>query len=285
MRNSKALFVDLVNQIRIPESRNEVESIVYVVLESLFGLTRTDILAEKEILANEAKVNLMAKILQRINSQEPVQYILGEAPFYGRYFDVSPSVLIPRPETEELVRTIIRYYDTQGANLHRAVDIGTGSGCIAITLSLEMKGITTYGTDVDHESLLVAGNNALKFGADVKFSKSDILREEIPVNDLDLVVSNPPYIGKSEQIDMSSSVVSFEPHTALFVPDDNPLLFYEAIAEKGARALRANGLLVVEINARFANDVVEMLDQFGFKEVGIINDLFGKERIVKGVLS
>lgn len=285
MRNSKALFVDLVNQIRIPESRNEVESIVYVVLESLFGLTRTDILAEKEILANEAKVNLMAKILQRINSQEPVQYILGEAPFYGRYFDVSPSVLIPRPETEELVRTIIRYYDTQGANLHRAVDIGTGSGCIAITLSLEMKGITTYGTDVDHESLLVAGNNALKFGADVKFSKSDILREEIPVNDLDLVVSNPPYIGKSEQIDMSASVVSFEPHTALFVPDDNPLLFYEAIAEKGARALRANGLLVVEINARFANDVVEMLDQFGFKEVGIINDLFGKERIVKGVLS
>lgn len=287
MKNSKTLFLDLVNQIKIEESHDEIQSMVYILLENLFSISRTDIMSEKEVSFGQAAQKEIAGIIQRINHQEPIQYIVGETEFYGRNFKVNPSVLIPRPETEELVRLILNHLDeAAGVNdTHSLVDIGTGTGCIAITLALEIARAEVFATDVSSLALEVASKNALDLKANVQFIVSDILKEEIPWQHLDLVVSNPPYITRREMEDMKKNIVSHEPHLALFVPDDNPLLFYKSIAEKAARALRKKGLLVIEINECFGRDVANLLAGYGFEELDVVRDLFGKERIVKGILS
>lgn len=286
MKNSKALFLDLVNQIKIDESLDEIHSMAYILLENLFSISRTDLLSEKEVMMGQAEEKKIRKIIQRINSHEPIQYILGETEFYGRKFIVDSSVLIPRPETEELVRSILTYVNTADIidRKFKILDIGTGSGCIPITLALEIPGAAAFASDVSDLPLEVARKNALRLNAIVQFFKNDILQDEIPFHDLDVVVSNPPYIPWNEKESMKNNVLAFEPHLALFVPDDDPVLFYRVIAEKARRALRSKGLLVVEINERFGNDIATVLKDNGFTEVQVVRDLFEKERIVKGIL-
>lgn len=282
MKNSKTLFNDFVKQITLNESAEEISSIVYLVFENIFGLTRTDIFSGKMINASQSDEDKLLKIADRINREEPIQYILAEADFFGRKFLVNDSVLIPRPETEELVRLIIDH-SKKKKNL-KILDIGTGSGCIPVTLALEIPGSEVYATDVSKEALTVAEQNANRNSARVKFIYSDILKEQIPVEGLDIIVSNPPYIAKSEMQEMRQNVIDFEPHLALFVPNDDPLLFYREIISKSRSALNREGMLAFEINERFGKDVADLFLTSGFTEVQIIKDLSNKERIVKGIL-
>ena len=285
MKNSKALFLDLVNQVKIDEDRGEIQSMVYLLLENLFSLSRAEILLGKEVTIPETDYSRLNEIIRRINSNEPIQYILGTTTFYGRNFKVNDSVLIPRPETEELVRLVVTYLNrvTNPGRPFRILDIGTGSGCISITLALEIKTADIYATDVSLQSLDVARENALRLNAGIQFIAHDILRDELPVKNLDAVISNPPYIPWAERQTMNRNVIGFEPHLALFVSDDDPLIFYRVIVEKSRLALVSKGLLAVEVNERFGNEVALLFTTGGLTDVEIIKDLSGKERIVTGI--
>jgi release factor glutamine methyltransferase len=233
MKNSKALFRDLVNQIKIDENSDEVQSMVYILLENLFSLSRADILTEKEIAPHDSDWTRIREIVHRINLMEPIQYILGETEFYGRNFKVNNSVLIPRPETEELVKLIIEHVgrmDSLGRPC-RLLDIGTGSGCIPVTLALELRGAELYATDVSHQALNVARENASRLDAKVQFVINDILQDQIPVGNLNVIVSNPPYIPVREKESIKRNVLAFEPHLALLTPTTIHC-FYRVIVEK-----------------------------------------------------
>jgi release factor glutamine methyltransferase len=285
MKNSKVLFLDLVNQIKIEENQDELHSLVYLLLENILSLSRTDILSEKEVVIHDADIAKIESIIRRVNLHEPIQYILGKTAFYGRDFSVNEAVLIPRPETEELVRLVIAYCRrVYGHKPCRILDIGTGSGCISITLALEISNATVFATDVSLDALAVATENALQLGASVEFLASDIKRGQIPVGNIDVVVSNPPYIPMVEKETMRRNVLDFEPHLALFVEDEDPLFFYKIIVEKSQMVFSSTGLLAVEVNERFGNDVATLFKKNGFAEVLVVKDLYGKDRMVTGIL-
>jgi release factor glutamine methyltransferase len=314
MKNSKALFRYFVS--RIPsEDAEEANAMAYIVLEHLFSISRTDVLADKPVTVSPGMEEKMETILNRLRAGEPLQYVLGETEFYGRRFRVRPGVLIPRPETEELVRLVVGEVgarsqesgvrsqepgagslDSTGSSEEsgvgrwkfgaplRVLDIGTGTGCIPVSLFLEIGGVEVYAVDVSEVAIAVARENAALLDARVEVVQLDILKDVLPWEKLDVIVSNPPYIPWSEKAEMRRNVTDFEPALALFVPEDDPLIFYKAIARQASRALRRSGLLAVEINERFGEGVASIFREEGFREVMIINDIFGKERIVKGVL-
>ena len=284
MMNSKTLFRDFVSGIELLESRDEIHSMAYLVFENIFGLTKSAILAEESVNSTQAIQKKLDEIVSRINRFEPVQYILGEAYFYGRSFSVNPTVLIPRPETEELVRFVIDFVRKSNSKNCRVLDIGTGSGCIAITLALELKEIESFGTDISAEGLATASANAKKLNASVQFLNHDVLSSQLPFS-VNVLVSNPPYIGWSEFNTMSKNVVDYEPRLALFVDSEEPLLFYKAIVKSARESLTPGGLVAVEINERFGKEIQRLFIANDFAEVEIIQDVFGKDRIVKGVLS
>jgi release factor glutamine methyltransferase len=307
MKNSKALFRYLVDRIRSDDAE-EVNAMAYIVLEHLFSISRTDVLADKTVTVSPVAEEKMETILNRLNTGEPLQYVLGEAEFYGRIFRVRPGVLIPRPETEELVRLVLEEIGARSqkpgassqrpgvssqesvvgsrrpGSLVRVLDIGTGTGCIPVTLFLERAGMEVFAVDVSDVAIAVATENASLLNARVDIVKLDVLKDAVPWENLDVIVSNPPYIPWSEKADMRRNVTDFEPELALFVPEEDPLIFYKAIAKRASRALRRSGLLAVEINERFGEGVARVFREEGFREVAIVKDIFGKERIVKGVL-
>jgi release factor glutamine methyltransferase len=191
-------------------------------------------------------------------------------------------VLIPRQETEELVDWIRKDCDMAGPQI---VDIGTGSGCIATSLSLDIADSTVYGIDVSPAALSLAKKNAKQLGATVHFRQLDILANDIPFSDLDIVVSNPPYVLREEMDKMADRVLNHEPHLALFVPDDAPLLFYRAIAEKAKSALKSGARLYVEINERFGLQTIQLLEHLGYEDVILKKDLNGKDRMIRATLN
>jgi release factor glutamine methyltransferase len=282
MKNSKTLFQDFASRITVPESNDEIQSMAYLVFEKLFGFSRTNILSEK-MTPSQGQENKLEEIIQRINKQEPIQYILGEAAFYGRMFTVNPTVLIPRPETEELVRVVINFLRQTNNPKGQIIDVGTGSGCISITLSLELPDAKIFATDVSDGALQLANHNCLNRGAKVQFIKHDILRTALP-GSADIIVSNPPYVTWGERSTMSANV-SYEPELAVFVPSNDPLIFYKALLEKAKESLKPNGLLAVEINERYGKEVHQLFRDHELEEVQVLSDLFGKDRIVKGILS
>ncbi len=283
MKNSKTLFQDFVERVTLKESQDEIKSMAYLVFESVFGWSRTDVLSEKIVSENINKEEL-ERIIQRINLQEPVQYILGEAAFYGRIFTVNPSVLIPRPETEELAGLVINFVRQTGEAHTRIIDVGTGSGCIAVTLALELPAAKIFATDLSEAALKVATHNAAKLGGKVEFIRHDVTRSQLPFT-ADIIVSNPPYIAKSERLNMQTNVIGYEPEMALFVDSQDPLLFYKVLVTQAKESLSSHGLLAVEINERYGNEVHQLFQSNSFKEVQLVQDLFGKDRIVKGILS
>lgn len=278
--NSKDLFVDLRKQVTVPQDAAETDSMLYLLLESIANITRPEVMAQKTVSVTTVDMQKLQTAIERINSHEPVQYILGEAHFYGRNFLVNRSVLIPRPETELLVEEIIKNASKTPGKI---LDIGTGSGCIAITLARELPQKTVIAYDISEEALATASANAAQLGASVNFQHVDILLDEIPHADLDIIVSNPPYIAVSEKQTMNSNVVDYEPHLALFVPDNDPLLFYKVIAKKGMTALKPGGRIVVEINERFGKEVCEMFGSAGFTHIMVLKDLQHKHRIVSAI--
>jgi len=213
----------------------------------------------------------------RLKKGEPIQYILGKAPFYGHEFLVNSSTLIPRNETEELVHLILKENKSTGL---KVLDIGTGTGCIPISLALEMQQAKVYGLDISEEALDVARKNAKQLHTDVIFLKSNILEELPPIEDLDILVSNPPYIPEKGKAEMHPNVLDFEPGLALFVPDQDPLLFYRVIAEKGKKLLKPGGKLYFEIHEEFGAEVLSLLEEKGYVELRLLKDLNGKDRMI-----
>lgn len=258
----------------------EARAITDYVLDVCFGLSKADILcgAVEEMTAEKtAELN---KIFGHLTEGEPVQYVLGRAEFCGRWFSVRPGVLIPRPETEELCAWITA--DSKASGSPKVLDIGTGSGCIAITLQLDMPESKVTAWDISADALDVARENAQQLGANVNFVKLDALNAK-PEGEWDVIVSNPPYICEKEKKDMAVNVLEHEPHTALFVPDADPLLFYRAITRLAVQTLSKGGRLYFEINPIYADDTCHMMRAEGMTAVELRSDMYGKQRMAKGV--
>jgi len=258
----------------------EAKAITDYVFSVRFGLSKADVLcgAVERMTADDRAE--LSRIFGRLAEAEPVQYVIGEAEFCGRQFSVRPGVLIPRPETEELCGLITS--ENKGMEGLRVLDVGTGSGCIAVTLAADMPQAEVSAWDISPEALAIAQENAIRNGVNVRLKKQDILTAAPQTGAWDVIVSNPPYICESEKKDMGRNVLDHEPHAALFVPDADPLLFYRAITGYAARSLRPGGRLYFEVNAAFARQTAELMRSMGFKDVAVRKDMYGKERIVFG---
>lgn len=255
----------------------EAQAIARLLAEKLFYLSFADLLCG-------ADINISNEITQRIKQGEPIQYILGTETFFCREFEVGKGVLIPRPETEELCQWIID--STKHAPL-RILDIGTGSGAIAITLAAEIPSAQVSAIDISDKALSYARRNAERNGVSINFFKQDILSISLPCEEeekgLTIIVSNPPYIMNKERAEMSSHVLDHEPSLALFVPNNDPLLFYRAITDYALSHLTPGGMLFYEINPLCANEMQEMLANKGFTDIEIRRDQFGKQRMMKAM--
>ena len=277
----------------------EAQAIARLIYEVRYGLTLSDLLMGRDSSVPQDELEQIAIRLER---QEPVQYILGQADFWGRTFTVNEHVLIPRPETEELCQWIVAA-DNHGltrtngeankGSLCQSVqsdakilDIGTGSGCIAITLAAEIPEAEVTAWDISEEALTVARENASSNHVHVSFEQVDALHLTSDISHqtsaaFDLIVSNPPYICNKERETMEANVLEHEPHTALFVPDDDPLLFYRAIAQYGQTALKEGGWLYFEINPLYAEPLREMLSKMSYHDIMFNNDQYGKQRMIR----
>lgn len=285
-------------------NEREAQAIVRTVLDALFGMSLTDICLGKVTQLSADDTTRLEKIMQRLEKSEPVQYVLGSEWFAGRLFDVAPGVLIPRPETEDLVKWTCdeakekekednskeergkeeKEVSKKGEEApHPSIlDIGTGSGCIAITVALALPQARVTAWDISTDALAIAAGNAHRLGASVRFEHQDALNAPDDEERWDVIVSNPPYICDKERADMSDNVLSYEPELALFVPDSAPLLFYRAIARYASKALKPGGRLLFETNTAYAHEVAQAMADEGFTAIEVRNDCFGKPRMVKG---
>jgi len=256
---------------------SEAKAIVRWVLDVRFGLSMADILCDKvnQLSADDQKE--LETMTQRLEKGEPVQYIIGMADFCGRQFHVAPGVLIPRPETEELCRWITQ---KNRPSVLSVLDIGTGSGCIAVTLALEMPKAKVTAWDISDETLRIAQKNAQTLGAEVTFEHQDILNVSLH-DKYDLIVSNPPYIQPKERDGMGKNVLDYEPHQALFAPEEEPVIFYQRIGDYAWQSLNPGGALYFELNPLTADEVSDYLQRLGFSEIEIRQDQFGKQRFLK----
>jgi release factor glutamine methyltransferase len=261
--------------------KEEIAGITRLIFEKVTGLSRLQVHLNQNETISAANLAQIREILNRLNRFEPIQYILGETEFYGLIMRVTPAVLIPRPETEELVDWIIRDYQKQTPCI---LDIGTGSGCIPVSLISHMPGATAEGWEISSEALAVAKGNAVLNNVEVEFCLTDILNSDFPaVNKrYDLIVSNPPYVTTSEMPLMHRNVTEYEPHVALFVPDTDPLIFYRTITDLAITLLKPEGKIYFEINERFGKETVQLLSEKGFLNVTLRNDINGKVRMIRG---
>lgn len=274
--NAKALLERIVGEITLPESREEKQSIALFVMEKLYGLDLTRVLTTEYV--HDVQESTLDAIVQRINRHEPLQYIFQEAHFFGMTFSVTPAVLIPRPETEQLIELVMAETgNKQGVTL---LDVGTGSGCIAISLAKSLSNAQVYALDVSDAALAIARKNADALQATVLFDKYDALLDKLPYRNLSAIVSNPPYVMRSEMQKMDANVVAYEPHLALFVPDDDALIFYKGIANQAKTILAPDGKIFVEINEQLGLAVCEVFRSAGFSKTKIVKDIFKKDRIV-----
>lgn len=256
---------------------NETKALYYTILQKILNCNMTTLLIKGDELWGDAQQKQLLQITERLKDGEPLQYIMREAEFHGLTFTVNPNVLIPRPETEELVDWII----AECPNTTSILDIGTGSGCIAISLKKELPQTDVSAMDVSEMALETAKENMVKNNACVHFIHDDILNPKKDTNTFQVIVSNPPYIMQKEKSSMHKNVLEHEPHLALFVENEDPLLFYRKIAEYGQTHLGNEGLLFFEINALLGAETKEMLEQYGYKDITIRKDSNGKERMIR----
>lgn len=280
-------LTDLAKRLTSYYDIQEARGIVRLLLSDLYGMSLTDICVGALDRLTEEQTQQIEDAMLRLEKGEPVQYVTGKAHFCDRTFLVSPSVLIPRPETELLCQLIADNDQVVTGNGEiRVLDMGTGSGCIAITLALSMQNASVEAWDVSAEALNMAKSNAESLGASVSFEQKDILGldENKVERCYDIIVSNPPYICNKEAAQMEHNVLDFEPHLALFVPDEAPLLFYSAMVRFARQALKVGGALYFEINPLYADALCSMLSSLGFANVTIHVDQFGKQRFISAKL-
>ena len=256
-------------------SRREIISFAYLSIEKILGFTKSDCILNSNYILSDENISSFEKIIVDIKKNIPIQYILGETYFYNLKFNVNPSTLIPRPETEELVRYILSH------NFSSVLDIGTGSGCIAISIA-KNSNASIDAIDNSKDALVIAKSNAILNSVDVNFMFNDVFEFSV-TKKYDLIVSNPPYILNSEKKYMHQNVIDYEPHNALFVEDSNPLIFYEKIALIASKNLNSNGLLFFEINEKFGDQIIDLLSKLNFVDIELKKDINGRDRIIKSV--
>jgi release factor glutamine methyltransferase len=263
-------------------SHSEITVLIEIVFEHFLNYNKIEVKTKEENRLSESELLLFHFALKRLKNYEPIQYVLEEAPFYGILFKVSSSVLIPRPETEELVELILK----QTPNNSRVLDIGTGSGCIPIALKKMNPSLDVFALDISEEALLIAKENAEKNKTSITFFQKDILQcddlKALVGHKLDVIVSNPPYISALEKTSMDKQVTDFEPHIALFVSNEDPLIFYKKITQLASKNLSDKGQLFFECNQNYGSNVANILRENNFKNVQEIKDINGNVRMIHG---
>lgn len=279
--SSKTIYEKIKNTLIPLYGEQEAEVQTFWLMEEWFELSKSEVLARKPITFSEKEVKHLLEGLNRLKKHEPIQQVLEKGYFLDRPFYVNRYVLIPRQETEELIHWIKENHQREGMTL---LDIGTGSGCIAISLALELETPRIYAWEVSPGAIRVARRNAETLQAKVEFERVDVLNPGTPSikEKMDIIVSNPPYVTDSEKFRMNKNVLDYEPAIALFVPTEDPLLFYRRIAELATRFLKPEGWIYLEINEKFGQDTADLLKFYGFKDIEIKQDLNGKDRFVRG---
>lgn len=284
VKTIKDVFVAFQKGLKALYNSNEIESITLLTINEIVNLSKANIKAfpEREITLDQS--GQFENILVQLQTGKPIQYIFGHTEFYGLKFMVNSSVLIPRPETEELVDWII---SSTGNNKYDILDIGTGSGCIAISLKKNLPGAQISALDISAGALQTAKENARLNTADINFIQADILNIKYGIKNpkYGIIVSNPPYVTLTDKAQMHINVTDFEPHTALFVPENDPLLFYKAVADYAGNNLANNGLLFLEINETYGPETIALLAEKGFTNIELKKDMSDKPRMIKAIFN
>ena len=258
-------------------STDEIAALTRIIATELLGVSQMAFYLKDDIPLTAEQQALLGNAIERLKKQEPIQYILGYSDFCGLRFKVTPATLIPRPETSELVELIA----SEATGHESILDIGTGSGCIAVSLAHKLPKSNVTAWDISTTALAVAAENSRNNSTEVTFERVDILSYEPKSAQFDIIVSNPPYIKENEKAAMHSNVLDWEPHTALFVPDSDPLLFYRTIAEKGLQMLAPNGTLYFEINRAHGTETMKMLADYGYTDIELRKDFADNDRMIK----
>jgi release factor glutamine methyltransferase len=261
----------------------EAESFFYLILEEKQQLKRIDLALHPDLEFSQEEIVVWNSILEQLKKEIPVQYLLGKTSFYGLDFEVNENVLIPRPETEELVDWIINAnLKIQESKNLKILDIGTGSGCIAISLAKNIPNSQVYAIDVSEKALATAKKNAELNNVNVTFISQNILQTEDLLQQFDIIVSNPPYVRNLEKEEIKKNVLDNEPHLALFVEDNDALIFYKKIAELAQKNLSEHGLLYFEINQYLGKEMIDLLEKMNFENIELRKDIYGNDRMIKG---
>lgn len=280
IREYRSQFVELLRPIYGEE---EAESFFYLILEDKHQLKRIDLALQPDLVFSAAELSVWHSFVDELQKEIPIQYLLGKTSFYGLDFEVNENVLIPRPETEELVEWIIQSQKSEvGSQKLSVLDIGTGSGCIAISLAKNLSNAAVFAIDVSERALATAQKNAELNKVNVTFVHQNILETLNLEQSFDIIVSNPPYVRNLEKEEIKKNVLEHEPHLALFVEDDNALVFYRKIAELAQQHLSPNGQLYFEINQYLGKEMVDLLQKMNFKAIELRKDIYGNDRMVFG---
>ncbi|HQW69205.1 MAG TPA: peptide chain release factor N(5)-glutamine methyltransferase [Flavobacterium sp.] len=286
LKNYKTIFLQALSSLY---DEKEIKSFFYLTLEKLHQKKRIDLALQPDLAMDETQLAQWETVLTELKTYKPIQYILGETEFYGLPFLVNENVLIPRPETEELVQLILVESQKSKVESFKILDIGTGSGCIPISLKKNLPSAEVFAIDVSKNALEVAQKNAEINGVEVNFTEANILLTDslaLPTHNsqlttlFDIIVSNPPYVRNLEKAEINPNVLEFEPHLALFVEDNDALLFYRKITELAKNHLSENGKLYFEINQYLGKETVALVESYGFKKVQLLKDIYGNDRMI-----
>ena len=279
IKEYRTQFIEALSQIY---DIGEVESFFYLILEEKRELKRIDLALNPDLVFSAEEIQIWNSILEQLQQEVPIQYLLGKTSFYGLNFEVNSAVLIPRPETEELVEWIITTQDPRPkAQDLKILDIGTGSGCIAIALAKNIPNAQVFAIDVSEKALVTAQKNANSNEVNITFLKKNILETEDLEQQFDIIVSNPPYVRELEKKEIKKNVLDNEPHLALFVEDNDALLFYRKITELAQKNLRNDGKLFFEINQYLGKEMVDLLEKLNFINIELRKDIYGNDRMIK----
>ena len=281
-KNYKNIFFQKLSSLY---DEKEIESFFYIILEKNHKLKRIDLALNPTLAMDDNQLLQWDFIVEELKIQKPIQYILGETFFYGLRFEVDENTLIPRPETEELIALILSNYQIETSGNPKILDIGTGSGCIAIALAKNILNSDVFAIDVSEKALNIAKKNAEKNKVAITFLQKNILTTEDLEQNFDIIVSNPPYVRQLEKAEINANVLEYEPHLALFVENDDALIFYKKIANLAKKNLKLNGQLYFEINQYLGKETVELMEKLGFKNIQLCKDIYGNDRMISAIYS
>lgn len=282
----KEYKIQFANELSGIYDSQEIDSFFYIVLEAFHQMKRVDLVLNDALELDAMQLFQWETVLSQLKEEKPIQYILGETEFFGLPFYVNENTLIPRPETEELLDWIIQCINEKfKTEKIKILDIGTGTGCIAVSLAKNLTNAEVYALDVSEKALEIAHKNANRNNVSVTFLSQSILETEDLLREFHIIVSNPPYVRNLEKQEIKKNVLDFEPHLALFVEDNDPLLFYRKITQLAKKNLSDRGMLFFEINQYLGKEMIRLLQDYNFSDIELKKDIYGNDRMIKGLLS